>query len=174
MSRFFGEIRQNGYVVRDIEAAMKHWSETMGVGPWLYLDRAPIMDFHYRGTPSDIEVSIALANSGPLQIELIQQRNDAPSMYKDFLDQGHEGLQHVAYWTENFDADLAEAEARGFTIVHSGYSGAPDGRFVYFDSPSHAGTVIELSEISGAKGQLFCRIRNKCATWDGTNPIKRR
>ncbi|HZZ11808.1 MAG TPA: VOC family protein, partial [Paraburkholderia sp.] len=25
MSRFFGEIRQAGYVVRDIEAAMDYW-----------------------------------------------------------------------------------------------------------------------------------------------------
>lgn len=50
--------------------------------------------------------SIALANSGPLQIELIQQRNDAPSMYRDFLAEGHEGLQYVAYWTEDFDRDF--------------------------------------------------------------------
>ena len=45
-------------------------------------------------------MSIALANSGDLQIELIQQVNDAPSMYKEFLDAGHEGLQHVAMPTE--------------------------------------------------------------------------
>ena len=33
MSRFFGQIRQAGYVVRDIEASMAYWSETLGVGP---------------------------------------------------------------------------------------------------------------------------------------------
>jgi len=31
---------------------------------------------------------IALANSGSLLIELIQQRNDAPSMYRNFLAAG--------------------------------------------------------------------------------------
>ena len=36
------------------------------------------------------EMSIALANSGDLQIEFIEQKNDAPSMYKEFLDAGHE------------------------------------------------------------------------------------
>jgi len=173
MSRFFGDIRQNGYVVKDIEAAMDYWINTMGVGPWLYLDRAPIGDFAHYGRPSDLEVSIALANAGPLQIELIQQRNDAPSMYRDFLDAGHEGLQHVAYWTELFDHDLAKAQARGLKIGQSGYSGAPDGRFVYFTAEAHPGSVIELSEISGAKGQLFAKIRDKCATWDGEKPIKR-
>lgn len=34
MSRFFGEIRQLGYVVPDIEAAMGHWSSKLGVAPW--------------------------------------------------------------------------------------------------------------------------------------------
>ncbi|MEQ9145770.1 MAG: VOC family protein [Parvibaculaceae bacterium] len=173
MSRFFGDVRQNGYVVKDIEAAMNYWAHTMGVGPWLYLERAPIGDFRYRGEPSSLEVSIALANSGPLQIELIQQRNDAPSMYKDFLDAGHEGLQHVAYWTEDFDRDLKTATGRGFEIGQAGYSGGPDGRFVYFTAEAHPGTVIELSEISGAKGQLFRRIREKCAAWNGENPVKR-
>ena len=83
MSRIFGQIRQNGYVVRDIEAAMRHWVEVLGVGPWFYAEQAPIRDFVYRGEPSDVAVSIALANSGTLQVELIQQRNAAPSLFKD-------------------------------------------------------------------------------------------
>ena len=123
MSRIFGPIRQNGYVVRDVEAAMKHWTEALGVGPFFYFERVPIEDFRYQGEPSPIEVSIALANSGPLQIELIQQRNDAPSMYRDFLQAGHEGLQHVAYWTRDFDADLERALAGGYPIGHSGQVG---------------------------------------------------
>jgi Glyoxalase/Bleomycin resistance protein/Dioxygenase superfamily len=64
MSRIFGAITQNGYVVRDIEAAMRHWIDVLGVGPWFYVERAPIEDFQYRGKPSPVEVSIALANSG--------------------------------------------------------------------------------------------------------------
>ena len=31
MSRIFGEIIQNGYVVRDIAAAMRHWIDILGV-----------------------------------------------------------------------------------------------------------------------------------------------
>ena len=36
MSVFFGEIRQLGYVVPDIEAAMDYWSRVLGVGPFFY------------------------------------------------------------------------------------------------------------------------------------------
>ena len=77
MSRIFGKVCQNGYVVRDIEAAMKHWIEVMGVGPWFYIEDVKTDWFKHRGIDSDVKMSIALANSGDLQIELIQQRNDA-------------------------------------------------------------------------------------------------
>ncbi|MCH8188689.1 MAG: VOC family protein [Proteobacteria bacterium] len=45
MSRHFGNVAQNGYVVRDIEAAMRHWSAVLGVGPWFYAEQAPIENF---------------------------------------------------------------------------------------------------------------------------------
>jgi hypothetical protein len=117
--------------------------------------------------------SIALANSGPLQIELIQQRNDAPSMYRDFLAAGHVGLQHASYWTEDFDRDSDRLEKQGFVVGQSGEVGGPDGRMVYFDTEGHPGTVIELSEISGPKGKTFKMIAEKSRNWDGTNPIRR-
>ena len=99
MSRIFGAIIQNGYVVHDIQAAMRHWIEVLGVGPWFYVERLLVPDFTYKGQPSPVHISLALANSGPLQVELIQQRNDAPSLYRDFLNAGHEGLQHIGYGT---------------------------------------------------------------------------
>jgi hypothetical protein len=42
MSRIFGAITQNGYVVRDLQAAMKHWVEVMGVGPSFYFEKVKI------------------------------------------------------------------------------------------------------------------------------------
>ena len=170
MSRIFGNIRQNGYVVRDIQAAMRHWTEKLGVGPFFYVKVAPIESFHYMGKPSGCQCAIALANSGDLQIELIQQLNDEPSMYRDFLAAGREGLQHVAYWTEKMDEDLARVAALGYRVGQSGTVGE-NGRFVYYATEAHPGTVVELSEISGRKGQLFRAIREAAANWDGNNPI---
>jgi len=172
MSRWFGEVRQNGYVVRDIEAAMRHWTERLGVGPFFYFERAPMDSFQYRGQPSPLDVSIALANSGALQIELIQQRNDAPSMYRDFLEAGHEGLQHLAYWTESFDRDLDRLGAQGYEVGQSGDIGE-NGRFVYLLTEQHPGTVVEVSEVSGPKGRFFEHIRRQAEGWDGADPVRR-
>lgn len=171
MSRLFGEIRQNGYVVRDIEAALRHWTERLGVGPFFYFERVGIEDFRYRGEPSPLDVSIALGNSGSLQIELIQPRNDAPSMYRDFLAAGCEGLQHVAFWTDAFDAELERSELAGYRVGQSGQIGE-NGRFVYFETEAHRGSVIELSEISGPKGRFFRHIAECANGWDGQDPIR--
>ncbi|MCP5280142.1 MAG: VOC family protein [Rhodoferax sp.] len=171
MSRHFGEIRQLGYVVRDIEAAMAYWSETLGVGPWFYNPKVPIKNYLYRGERHEPHNSVALANSGFVQVELIQCRNDVPSMYRDFLQAGNTGLQHVAYWTDNYDADLARLEKQGFKAVMSGEVGER-GRFIYFDTEYHPGTVIELSEVAGPKGRMFDLIRESSVGWDGSQPVR--
>jgi catechol 2,3-dioxygenase-like lactoylglutathione lyase family enzyme len=171
MSRFLGEIRQLGYVVHDIEAAMDYWSRTLGVGPWFYNPKVPIRNYRYRGESHEPHNSVALANSGFVQVELIQTRNDVPSMYRDFLEAGRTGLQHVAYWTADYDADLARLSAQGFVPVMSGEVGER-GRFIYFDTEYHPGTVIELSEVAGPKGRMFDLIRSASEGWDGSDPVR--
>jgi len=44
---------------------------------------------------------------------LIQQRNNAPSMYLDFLNDHGEGLQHLAYWTLDYGKDYQRLIAEG-------------------------------------------------------------
>ena len=172
MSRIFGAVTQNGYVVRDIHAAMDHWVKVMGVGPWFYVDRVQTDYFRHRGEASPLEMSVALANSGDLQIELIQQRNDAPSMYKEFLDAGHEGLQHMAYWTRDYQGLYDKALSLGYKVGQEGQIGGEQGRFCYFDAEGHPGTVIEISDISGNKGRFFEHIRKAALDWDGSDPIR--
>ncbi|WP_119460160.1 VOC family protein [Rhodospirillaceae bacterium SYSU D60014] len=171
MSRLLGEVRQLGYVVEDIEAAMEFWIDVIGVGPWFYNEHVPIRNYRFRGEAFDVHNSVALANSGRVQVELIQTRSDTPSMYRDFLRAGHTGLQHIAFWTETFDDDLARMEAQGFKVEMSGEVGQ-NGRFVYFDRQMHPGTVIELSEVLGPKGRMFKMIRDAATGWDGSDPIR--
>lgn len=171
MSRIFGSINQIGYVVRDIQAAMDRWVKH-GVGPWFYIEDVTTDYFRYRGTDSDLKMSVALANSGDLQIELIQQRNDAPSMYKDFLDSGREGAQHIAYWSTDYQGLYDRALAAGYTVGQEGSIGGELGRFAYLDTEREPGTVIEISDVSGPKGQMFAYIREVAANWDGAEPIR--
>lgn len=173
MSRLFGAVAQNGYVVRDIDAALDHWINVLGVGPWFYFERVAIDHFRHRGTDSDLEMKVALANSGDLQVELIQQTNEAPSMYREFLGAGREGLQHVAYWTKDYQTLYDRTLARGYTLGQEGQIGGAQGRFAYFDTETHPGTVVEISDVSGPKGAFFELVKQSAIGWDGTEPIRR-
>ena len=84
MSRLFGPLRQMGFVVRDIDRAMQHWIEVCGVGPWFVAEKLPLAGFWYQEQPYDIHLTIALANSGDVQLELIQQRDTTPACIATF------------------------------------------------------------------------------------------
>jgi hypothetical protein len=171
MSLIYGEVRQLGYVVHDIEAAMRHWSNVLGVGPWFYVDRLPVKNFLYRGKPSDVHASIAISNSGGAQIELIQQRNDAPSMYLDFLASGPEGLQHVSTWPVDYEAMIERALKAGHRIGQQGESNR--GPFAYFDTEgAHRGSCMEIAAYPEVRKRQFDAIEAAARRWDGTDPIQ--
>lgn len=172
MSRLFGDMRQIGIVVRDIETAMAHWVEVCGVGPWFYAERLPLTAFRYRGEQfDDIHISVALANSGDVQVELIQQRCETPSMYCDFLAAGREGMQHWSSWPEDYDDRLNRALAAGYEVGQAGDS--MRGRFVYLWNEGHPGTVIEMADMTPNRRAIFDAIRAAAVDWDGADPVRR-
>jgi hypothetical protein len=172
MSRLFGPIRQLGFVVRDIELAMRYWAETCGIGPWFYTERFVFNSFSYAGQRhDDLNISVAMANSGDMQIELVQQRCQTPSMYREFLETSGEGLQHWAAWRDDYDDAYAKALASGYVVGQEGE--LPRGRFVYFKSRGHPGTVFEFNEITPIRRRIIQQIRDAAATWDGQDPIRR-
>jgi hypothetical protein len=170
MSLLFGEIRQMGYVVRDIHAALRHWTEVLRVGPFFYAERMPLTNFRYRGEPSDCAFSVAIGNSGGVQVELIQPVNDAPSMYRDFLAAGREGLQHVSSWPENYEEVLELARKAGHRIGQSGET--VRGPFVYYETEAHPGTVMEVAALTPTRKRQFAAIEQAARVWDGSDPIR--
>lgn len=174
MSKFFGTVRQVGYVVKDIESAMQHWVK-LGVGPWFYKEEVNSTEFTYYGKPSPLpKLSIALANSGDMQIELIQQRDDSPTLYLDTLKRNGECAQHVAYWTlDKFDEICRHMLECGYVEGHAGRMGAGRGRYAYFVHPDLPSAMFEISESSGGKAEYFAEVKRASEGWDGAEPIRR-
>ncbi len=166
-----GAIRQIGYVVRDLDAAMQSWC-SLGVGPWLTMRNLEQPNCVYRGQPSEPTVSIAFANSGPLQVELIQLHDDGPSIYREFLDAGHEGFHQLAWWAEDFDGFMQRAEAAGWPVVFSG-DGNGTTQFAYFELDTMISTIVEVMELNDATRGLADAVANAAAGWDGvTKPVR--
>jgi hypothetical protein len=173
MSRHFGPIRQLGYVVGDIQAAMTYWTSVHGVGPFYLFAVAPVKELRYRDQATPAQMAIALGQSGPMQIELIQPLDEHPSLYRDFLLAHGGGLQHVAYWTQHFDTLVAQAQSMGMRAVLSGFTGDAAGRFRYFEgSVAFPGACLEISELSTAKRALFDEVARASVGWRGDDPIR--
>lgn len=171
-----GTVRQLAWVVADIEAAMDHWARVLHVGPWFYKPKVGVTRFRHQGVEAQNsaglpDLAIAFANSGELQLELIMQRNDAPSMYRDFLQRHGPGMQHIAFWTEHFDAQVQQLHQSGYVEGHAGQVGGR-GRFGYYVHPSLPGNVVEVSEQSGGKAEFFRQVREAAAGWDGREPVR--
>ncbi|MCV7150199.1 VOC family protein [Mycolicibacterium pyrenivorans] len=164
-----GPIRQVGYVVDDLDAALANWVE-LGVGPWFVLRRIA-QQADYRGDPRDVTISIALANSGELQLELIQQHGETPSIYTEFLDDRGAGFHQFAYWPDDFDAALGAVRDAGWPVV---WSSAEEGgvRYAYAEPPAGVATVVELMEFTEVTEGLAKFVREAADGWDGSEPIR--
>jgi len=167
-----GSVDQLGYVVEDVEDAMRHWIDVLGVGPFHHFPEAAIQDLYYRGEPTDARIAVGIAYSGDQQIELIQQLNpEAPSAYREFLTERGPGLHHLGHFAPDYDAYVAEFTKAGLAPYHHGTSG-PGGRFAYFPTEAHGGTVVEVLETT-LHGPFFAMMRDAARDWDGANPIRR-
>ncbi len=125
----------------------------------------------YRGEPCELTLSIAFANSGDLQIEVIHQEDDTPSIFTEFLASGREGFHQFAWWADDFDAALRSAEAAGWPVVWSG--GEDEGtRFAYLEPAAGPATVIELMESTDATLAMAKLVRDAAEGWDGHDPIR--
>ncbi|WP_342363924.1 VOC family protein [Terrarubrum flagellatum] len=172
MSRVFGPIMQNGYVVRDLDKAMKHWTDTMGVGPFFVTAKIPFAECLYRGAPCDIDLAVAISFSGDLQIELVEQKNNVPSIYRDHLQRFGEGLHHAGVLSDDYAADVARLTSQGFSAVQHG-SVTSGMRFAYFDSDrGFPGAMVELIEGSPGMRRFLDRVKTQAREWDGREPVR--
>jgi len=171
VSRLYGPIRQNGYVVNDVEASAQYWAHVFGIGPFFRMDHIVYKNVQYRNQLIDIDCSVALAYSGDLQIELIQQHGSAATIYSDFLEEHGEGLQHIAVWPEDYDKGLESIQRAGGELLMEGEAGS-GSRFSYFGGLIHAGAVLEVVAPSRGAFERFKMIKEASETWDGSMPVR--
>ncbi|KWX68147.1 VOC family protein [Mycobacterium sp. NAZ190054] len=164
-----GPIRQIGYVVDDLDRALDSWV-ALGIGPWHVIRSMP-QRVTYRGEPCEITLSLALANSGDLQVELICQDDRTPSIFTEFLTAAGPGFHQLAYWTEDFDATMAAVAAAGWPVVWAG--GQDVGtRFAYLEPPGGPAAVIEIMELNAMTHGMATFVRDAAADWDGRDPVR--
>lgn len=144
------QVNQLALVVRNLDAAMRHYWDLLGIGPWrVYTYGKPLVrEMTYRGKLQDYRMRIALAQVGNMVIELIQPLSDN-NIYVEHLKRKGEGLHHVGMFVPSFDEGVAEAKRQGFSVLQSGrgYGRLGDGGFAYLDTEDMLGLILELIEV---------------------------
>ena len=165
-----GPVMQIAFVPDDFDAALAHWTQVMGVGPFYLLERIVLSDMRYKGEPSSTMFSIALAYWGDMQIELIRQDDASPSIYRDTRNGG--AMHHVCILTDDIAAAQATAAAAGATLLVEGRVGG-DGHVIYVETGGYPGGIVEILQPASGSSALFDMIREAARGWDGSDPVRR-
>lgn len=162
---------QIAWVVPDLHAAIEHWARQAGVGPFFYFDDVVYENAVYRGEPwQAVKFHAAIAQAGDMQIELIEQLEEGPSMFRELVPPGESRLHHMSTYTEDFECDLAHYRRHGAEIVFSGLmKGAP---VCWLDTTATLGFLTELITANPAKEAVFARFRKAAESWDGVDAIR--
>ncbi|NCF19670.1 MAG: hypothetical protein GWP63_15620 [Haliea sp.] len=150
-----GPAKQIAYMVDDIDAAVRHWHEEYGVGPFLVTrNAAPLSNAYYRGEKArTTRVNIAFAYVGDMQLELIELIGDTPGLYKEALDRKNYGVHHYAALVVDFAKAYNWALDHGYdAVIDSGVDGL--ARMSYMEN-TDAGIILEVIEWNGLTRPYF-------------------
>lgn len=161
---------QNAWIVDDVEAACLRWAEQLGIGPFFVTEYTDQFDsVSYRGEPAQLSMIVALAQAGPVQIELIQPTIE-PCAYRDSVPVGTTGFHHMCVWTDDLDQDAAYFNALGYATVNRGKVGSAE--FAYFDTRPLMGCMWEVVTRNDDIVARFAEIAAAADGWDGSNPLR--
>ncbi|HEY4325745.1 MAG TPA: VOC family protein [Mucilaginibacter sp.] len=144
------EMAQIGWVVRDIEAAVKFLGGAMGIAgfPRAETIRAQDIGLTYYGQIVDSEWLTSQTYNGGTFIELVQPVS-GQNMFQDYLDK-HPlgGVQHIAYRlpVDGFDRTVADLRTQGYSMISE--VNHPIARMAFFDTYQTLGVATEIMGIT--------------------------
>ena len=113
MQRIFGPVMQNAWVVDDLDAALDHWINKMGVGPFYLFEHVKFQEIYFRGQPATTDMTAAIAYWGDMQNRTDQTIQRRPFDLPGVSSQGT--ARHAAHGRDDVEPGRASpaAEALG-------------------------------------------------------------
>ena len=138
----FSRVDQVGVVVRDMDRAIQYYG-ALGIGPFESLQKPPIKERTVHGRPAnDVKILSKRAKMGTVELELVQPVSGA-SIQKEFLEERGEGINHLGFFVDDLDKEIAKLVARGFKVISSVKRADGTGS-AYFDADKIGGVLFEL------------------------------
>lgn len=166
-----GPVMQLAWLPRDFDAALHHWTQVMGIGPFFLMENIALEEMRYLGQPTNAVFSLALAYWGDIQIELIRPENDAPSIYSgDYA--VRDRLHHTCLLLDDIADAYAACAEQGAKILVEGKVG-DSGHVIYADPGGGPGSVVEMLQPQPGTAELFGMMKQAAAAWDGSDPVRK-
>ncbi|RPI99230.1 MAG: hypothetical protein EHM36_16305 [Deltaproteobacteria bacterium] len=144
-----GKMGQVGCVVRNLQKAITNYEEVLGIGPFAILEFKPEKSF-VRGRGDKVHFKIGIAPLTPdLSLELLEVAAGEP-YHKDFLEKHGEGIQHLGFFTDDYDGVLMRAEKLSILVLMSAETDVPGMghvRAAYLDTSEKIGFLVEVIEV---------------------------
>lgn len=139
--------KQIALVVRDVEKAMKHYWEILGIGPWdvRHFTPATVRDFYVHGqrVTEGFDFICAVTWVGEIELELVQPI-EGPNIYWKFLEEHGEGLHHIKEIVadEDIPAVLQDFKEKGIEVLQTGW--IDNDVHYYLDTEALLSMVYEI------------------------------
>lgn len=164
-------IIQMAWVVDSLERSAERLSKAMQVGPFLMIRHIKLDDPQHRGRSQRSDFSLCLAQAGDVQLELVEQHDRTPSVYRDVYPDGPPGgmaFHHVAVIVDDVFKETARYNSLGFPTASSGRFGVID--FTYVDTTAAGGFMVEILPDIAEMRRFFGAVRSAAEDWDRQTP----
>lgn len=150
-------IVQCAYHVSDVDAAVDRWHKATGIGPFIVRRHIRLGEVFYRGKVSSLDISVAHAQAGDIQIELVTQHCGQPSAFRDSFTPDQEGFHHVAVFPKDHDAMVAHYKMLGHQVSTDLMTAEGRGAS-YVDTRPLFGHMIEIYRPNPSLFELYAMI----------------
>ena len=150
------ELHHVGIVVRDRDATIRSYRDSMGITSFFTLD-FPMPHALVYGEPTPFDLRVGLAWLGNTLLELLQPL-DRVSPHFHFLEEHGEGLHHLGFLVPNVDDSLAEMQGKGVRLLLESTDPTLDAKTVYLEGNGLSGVVLELMQESLALHTIYNQV----------------
>jgi hypothetical protein len=134
---------QIGILVRDIENAVRLYEGLLHfTAPLNIVEQSSTVT--YKGKQVTFKMKKIMQNFGGKQLEIVQLvESSGDHLYKEFLDEGKEGLHHLGIYTKNADQLMDHFKKEyGIDVAQTGKAGKVN--FYYLNTKDTLGFYLEL------------------------------
>lgn len=145
MDNQFVEMNQIGICVKDLDKAIENMKNIFGVYP-SFVGETLRECRKYHGAEGNFAAKIALFDFCNVQFEFIMPL-EGESIWRTFLDEHGEGIQHVSFRVKDFESASEQMERAGVVPVQQGLAMARSVRWDFWETEGLLGFSVESSSM---------------------------